>query len=132
MNRSLRSSLSIYIFAIYSLVVLLLLFLPLDQLGSFMEIKVFGSFRLGYVLHALAFIPLVPLWIITWPRHNWFFIVFLALVIAAALETIHLLLSYRNFDLNDMWANLFGAFIGGLLARTFVRSARKNLNPSNK
>ena len=103
---------SLYIFVFYALVVLLLLFLPLDGLGSFMRIKLFGWIRLGYLLHVAAFIPLIPLWKQNWPRHAMWMILLAGLVIAALLEGIHYVLPYRNFDVYDLWANMTGVAIG--------------------
>lgn len=105
---------TVYVFLLYALFILLLLFLPLDGLGSFMGIRLFGSIRLGYLLHVAAFIPLVPLWKRNWPSHPFRWVLAASIIIAAGLEGVHHILPYRNFDGYDLTANISGILLGAL------------------
>ncbi len=70
------------------------------------------SFRLDYLLHALVFIPLAPVWRTARPQHPWLLIIAGSIMLAVAAETSHYILPYRSYNVNDLLGNVIGALIG--------------------
>ncbi len=70
------------------------------------------SFRLDYLLHALVFIPLAPVWRKALPHHPWWLIIIGSIFLAVAAEASHYLLPYRSYNFNDLLGNTIGALIG--------------------
>lgn len=104
----------IWFFIIYFLTLLLLYLVPLNDKMSFNQFN-YSGFRLDHVLHSLFFIPtafvIAPIFL----RQTQFRvikIVALSLVIAALFETIHLLVPYRAFTVEDLLSNLIGVALG--------------------
>ena len=97
---------------IYVTFVVVLSVVPFSTPGTpFNDIHVL-SLRLDYLLHALVFIPLVPLWRFSWPAHPIWLVVVLGLCLAAAAEGIHYFLPYRSYNINDLLGNIIGVVLG--------------------
>ena len=82
------------------------------------------NIRWDYLAHALVYIPLVPMVMIT--LNGWkvkmqgrVSIVILSLVFAFSLEGIQYFLSYRAFNINDLAANGVGVGLGFLFFLVF-------------
>ncbi len=97
---------------IYLIVVGVLSVVPFSSQGvSFNSIHVL-SLRLDYLLHALVFIPLVPLWRVSRPDTPLWLVFFLSLGLAAAAEGIHYFVPYRSYNINDLLGNMTGVVLG--------------------
>ena len=84
---------------------------------AFSDIVVIDLLRLDYLLHALVFIPLVPLWRLALPGHPWWLVIISGLLFAACCEGIHFLLPYRSYNINDLLGNMVGVILGAMAAR---------------
>lgn len=114
----------IWFFIIYFLTLLLLYIVPLE--GDFRLNRYrFSGFRLDHIMHALVFIPtafvIAPIFL----RQTQFRvlkIILLSFVVAAIFETIHILVPYRAFTVEDLLSNLIGVAVGcGLFVGFKVR-----------
>jgi VanZ family protein len=100
---------------IYVTLVVLLSVVPFSTPGTaFNDIHVL-SLRLDYLLHLLVFIPVVPLWLHSWPAHPAWLVVALGLGLAAAAEGIHYFVPYRSYNVNDLLGNIMGVLLGAAL-----------------
>jgi VanZ family protein len=77
------------------------------------------NIRWDYLVHALVYIPLVPMIMIAlngWKvkMYGRASIVILSLLFAFSLEGIQYFLSYRAFNINDLMANGVGVILGFL------------------
>ena len=72
---------------------------------------VFGL-RLDYLVHVLAFTPVVVLWRLGFPGHPLWKIVGVGLVLAVGLEGVQYLLPYRSWNVNDAVGNAIGVGVG--------------------
>jgi len=68
--------------------------------------------RLDYLVHVLAFLPLVVLWRLGFPGHSLWVIVAVGIVLAVGLEGVQYLLPYRSWNVNDAVGNMIGVGIG--------------------
>jgi glycopeptide antibiotics resistance protein len=88
------------------------------------------QFRLDYLVHVVMFAPLVVLWRMVFPRHPWWVALGTGLGLAAGLEGIQYVLSYRSWNVNDMIGNMIGILLGsGLAFLTFLVRNVKNARP---
>ena len=101
----------------YTVSVLVVSVVPLSSPSASLNSITLLSLRLDYLLHALVFIPLIPLWKLTWPKHRLWLILPAGLLIAAAAEWVQLFLPYRAYNINDLLGNALGVLIGALLVR---------------
>jgi predicted glycosyltransferase/VanZ family protein len=113
----------IWFFAFYFLTLLFLYVVPLE--GGFSLNKFhFSGFRLDHILHTLLFIPtafvIAPIFL-RQTQFRVFKIIALSFLIAALFETIHLLVSYRAFTIEDLLSNLLGVAIGSGLFILFKK-----------
>lgn len=104
----------IWFFIIYFLTLLFLYIVPLES-GLRLNRYNYSGFRLDHIIHALVFIPtafvIAPIFL----RQTQFRvikIIFLSFVVAAMFETIHLLVPYRAFTVEDLLSNLIGVAVG--------------------
>lgn len=106
----------------YFIILLILMWAPLNGLGVPLNNYLFGI-RFDHVLHATVYIPCS--WFIVSRRHrcnaeNWL----LSVLVGLTTESVQFLLPYRSGDINDMIANFFGATLGFLIVlgyRCYVR-----------
>ncbi len=103
--------------------------IPLGGLSTSLSDTSVWHLRLDYLLHALVFLPLVPLWKLTKPHHPLWLIVALGAIVAAAAELSHCWIPYRGFNINDLAGNILGAVMGTPLY-FFVKSVFPNLHRS--
>lgn len=108
---------------LYLLGVVVLAFVPFGGVNVKLESVDVLSLRLDYLVHALVFIPLVPLWWLVWPHHRLWQVLLLGMVIAASAEVVQYIVPYRSFNINDMVANVLGVGAGAL----FVMAKEKTL-----
>lgn len=107
----------------YLLFILFISIIPLSNadVPSLNKIYFLGI-RVDLLLHALIFIPLLPLWHLSRPSQNIWLLFLFSVMIAFASEFVHFLLPYRSFDINDMFANIIGVFPGFMIVRLLKRN----------
>lgn len=89
---------------------------PLGWLNKVLIENYVFQMRLDYLLHGLVFVPLVVLWRLGFPRHPFWVIMVLCVVLAAGLEGVQYLLPYRVWNINDAAGNMTGVVLGGGLS----------------
>lgn len=100
----------------YLAALLLIVVVPDGGTGTALNDVTVGCLRLDYILHALLFIPLVPLWRLGYPDVPLWFVFSAGIVIAATMEGIQHMLPYRAFNILDLAGNLVGVGLGGVSA----------------
>ena len=103
---------------LYTYIIVTLVLVVIPTKGSEItidDIHVLDVMRLDYLLHVLLFIPLVPLSRMSWPGRPWWLIITAGLLFAACSEFLHLLLPYRGYNINDLFANMAGVIVGAVL-----------------
>ncbi len=96
---------------LYLLTVAVITVIPLGGISTSLSGTQVLSLRLDYLLHALVFIPLVPLWKLTWPHHPLWVIITAALLIAAAAELSQIWNPHRAYNINDLLGNVLGVVL---------------------
>ena len=86
--------------------------LPLNSSGDLNDITIL-HFRGDYFFHALLFLPWSLFQII--PKYLLSVWIIMGLIFAVGSELIQLILTYRAFNINDLFANSFGIFTGFIL-----------------
>ncbi len=115
-----KPSLSLLLLYIYLFIVAVLVTVPTGVIDvATNEFYVGGTLRLDHLLHALMFIPFVPLWRAGRPDHPWWLIIGAGLLFAACCELLHLVLPYRGYGINDLLGNVAGVIAGTGLAAGF-------------
>ena len=107
----------------YFAVLAILMWAPLNGLGIPLDNFIFGL-RLDHLLHASVYLfcPLFLMDILNY-RKGW--ILLAAVAIGLFTEFVQYLLPFRGFDINDLFANAVGSFIGWLLIMPLLRRHRK-------
>lgn len=118
MKPSLKNIIKILL-VVYLVALLVLAVAPFGGLSTSLTKVTVLTLRLDYLLHALAFMPLVPLWTLVWKDHPWWLIIILSLLIAAAVEGSHYYIPYRAYNVNDLVGNVAGALLGAAIAAVF-------------
>ena len=79
--------------------------------------------RADYLLHALFYIPLPLILLLSrsGKKGGWLKVILFSLVIVILFETVQMLVPYRAFNINDLFANGVGLLIGGIAARPIWR-----------
>lgn len=77
--------------------------------------------RADYLLHALFYIPLpIILLLSRWgKRGGWVPVILLSIVVVVLFEMVQMLIPYRAFNINDLIANGVGVMIGLVLFVVF-------------
>ncbi len=115
------------VFYTYITILILLAVLPINGTNSILNNNYLLNIRWDYLLHALVYIPLVPI------AHRSFSVggnikhrtrntklgtlntLTISLIFAFSLEGVQYFLSYRAFNINDMVANGIGVGLGYLI-----------------
>ena len=111
-----------YLFIFYLIGVAIVSILPIGGMSTAMNEVDVLSIRLDYLVHALVFIPLVPLWRMVGPPAPWWLMIAAGLLLAAATEAVQLYLPYRAYNINDMLGNMAGVTIGTIIALFIPKS----------
>ena len=111
------------VFSFYCLVIILLVTLPLNSSGDLNDITIL-HFRGDYFFHALLFLPWSLFQII--PKYQLSVWIIMGLIFAVGSELIQLILTYRAFNLNDLFANSFGIFTGFIFHLIFKGFKTRN------
>ncbi len=108
---------------IYLMILLLGSVLPLNN-GTSLNNTYIVAFRSDYFLHFLMMLPLPVLLGLTFRQLSgtWWRVLLLGLLVVVFCEGIQLLIPYRAFNINDMFANGLGALIGLIPAWFIWRS----------
>jgi len=98
---------------LYLLILVLGSVLPLNN-GTTLNNNYIVEIRLDYFIHALVLLPL-PVLLGLSLRNNtrvWVMIFLLGLLMVVFCEGVQLLIPYRTFNINDLFANGVGVIIG--------------------
>jgi glycopeptide antibiotics resistance protein len=112
---------------LYMLILLLGSVLPLNS-GTTLNNTYIVEFRSDYLIHTLIMMPLPALLVLRLRNSTltWVRVVVLALLIVIFCEAVQMLIPYRTFNINDLFANGIGALLGFIPAlfiwRYFQRS----------
>jgi glycopeptide antibiotics resistance protein len=98
---------------IYLMILLLGSLLPLNN-GTSLNNTYIVEVRSDYFLHFLMMLPLPVLLGLTFRQLSgtWWRVLLLGLLVVVFCEGIQLLIPYRTFNINDLFANGLGALIG--------------------
>ncbi len=113
----------------YITILILLAVLPINGTNSILNNNYLLNIRWDYLVHALVYIPLVPLIIIVQIKtgrnvqlhgratlsFRTLNIIIISLLYAFSLEGIQYFLSYRALNINDMMANGVGVILGSIV-----------------
>ena len=97
--------------------------LPLNSSGDLNDITIL-HFRGDYFFHALLFLPWSLFQII--PKYQLSVWIIMGLIFAVGSELIQLILTYRAFNINDLFANSFGIFTGFIFHLIFKGFKTRN------
>ena len=80
----------------------------------------FGPFRADYLLHSVVFLPWMFFFLVGWkeqsvPLSRWMIWLVLGILLAVAMESLQLAISYRAFNPMDAAFNVLGVVLGGVL-----------------
>jgi len=104
------------VFSIYCLIIILLFTLPLNSANELNNITIL-RFRGDYFFHALLFLPWALFQLL--PKKHWVLWIIIGLLFALTSELIQFFLSYRAFNINDIFANTIGISSGFILRIIF-------------
>ena len=113
-----------YLFITYLAAVIIVSLIPLGGTTIALNEHQALSIRLDYLVHALVFLPLVPLWRIVRPEHPWSLTIITGLLLAAVTEGSQYFIPYRAYNINDLLGNISGVLLGVLVAlaiKLFIR-----------
>ena len=111
---------------VYFILLALLMWAPVGGLGIPLDNFVFGI-RMDHLLHASVYL-LCPAMLVDILRCRRWRILLTAMAIGLLTESVQYLLPYRGFDINDLVANAFGAFLGWLPLLPYFRRKRSGEN----
>lgn len=100
---------------LYLLALLVMVTVPLEGVNTTMSDTFVFELRLDYLVHVVAFAPLVVLWRLGFPGHSVWMIMVAGVVLAVGLEGVQYLLPYRSWNVNDAVGNMIGVGIGCLV-----------------
>ena len=111
-NSALQVFNSKLVFSIYCLIIILLFTLPLNSANELNNITIL-RFRGDYFFHALLFLPWALFQLL--PKKQWVLWIIIGLLFAVSSEMIQFFLTYRAFNINDLFANTIGIAMGFVL-----------------
>jgi VanZ family protein len=102
--------------------------IPLGPINTTLSDNFTLNIRWDYLLHALVYLPLpVLIWLFqkkgsflldqssSGSGRFWLLLVLFPLFIASLFEALQLIIPYRSFNINDLFANCMGVIIGFVL-----------------
>ena len=115
-----------WIAGLYLFLLLVAAVIPLGM-GNTLNNNYTFHVRADYLLHAIFYIPLpLVLLLSQWGRREgWMPVILLSLVVVVLFETLQMLVPYRAFNINDLFANGVGVVIGLLLFAFLGRILRR-------
>ena len=96
---------------------LLLSTLPINGTNSILNNTYTLNVRWDYLVHALVYIPLVPLLSFNKGKQRTIKIILLSIILAIFLEAIQYIIPWRTFNINDLFSNVLGVGIGFVLMK---------------
>ncbi len=105
---------------LYLFLLLVAALIPLGM-GTTLNNNYVLQVRSDYLLHALFYIPLPGILLLSrWGRRGgWIPVILLSSVVVVLFESVQLLIPYRAFNINDLFANGVGVVIGFTLYLLF-------------
>ncbi len=110
---------------LYLVMLLVGALVPLGMGSEFLGNNYTLHIRADYLLHALLYIPLPLLLILSrsGKKGGWMAVILVSLAVVILFETVQMLVPYRAFNINDLFANGVGVIIG--LIPAFIVWRRK-------
>jgi VanZ family protein len=101
----------------YIIILILLAVLPINGTSSMLNNNYLLNIRWDYLVHALVYIPLVPMIMIAFSGwkvkpYGRAVVIIVSLLFAFSLEGIQYFIPYRAFNINDLAANGGGVGLG--------------------
>lgn len=106
----------IYLFVAYVLVLLTLLIIPTDKTGIKLDFYLWGI-RSDHYIHAILFLPFLVFCRVIFDPKQWPIHFFIGLGFCCFCEGLHYFIPYRDFSIEDFYANAIGMTIGLLSYR---------------
>jgi len=123
MQKTIRDKFIRWGLLLYLIILITVSVIPLGSVSKqIMDVHVI-KLRGDYFLHMLVYLPMVLLLFLSCKRWNWW-LLGVALVIAAGLEFVQMWLPYRSFNINDLIANVAGVVLGTAIFPLVVRIRR--------
>ncbi len=123
-----------YITYSYLLILLIGTLIPLTPISHTLNDNYTLHIRWDYLLHVMVYLPLPFLMWLSLRKDSphetksrlsngrfLFWIVLVPLLVASLFEALQLIVPYRRFNINDMFASCMGAIIGLILIPVFKR-----------
>ena len=118
---------------IYITTLILISVLPINGTNAALNNNYILSIRWDYILHALIYIPLLPLLMLkannkqrtTNKESEIFKACLTSILIAISLEAIQYITPWRTFNVNDLMSNVLGVFIGLIVIVIFSKKLNK-------
>ena len=103
------------------MILLLLSTLPLNGTNSVLNNSYTLNIRWDYLIHALLYIPMIPLLSYYKVKMGTINIILIALILAISLEAIQYIIPWRTFNVNDLVSNILGVGIGFVFFKTIKK-----------
>lgn len=99
---------------LYLLMLLVAALIPLGMASETLVNNYTFDIRADYLLHAFVYIPLPLLLLLSRSgrKGGWLAVIIVSLVVVILFETVQILIPYRAFNINDLFANGVGVLIG--------------------
>lgn len=97
----------------YLLSVLVLLTIPTNDTGIDLDFYILGI-RSDHYIHAILFLPFMVFFKLIFRDTAFVIALFLGVFFASFCESLHYFLPYREFSIEDFYANLSGILFGSL------------------
>ena len=116
---------------LYLLILVLGFILPINN-GEALNNNFIVEVRADYLLHALVLLPLPVFLALSFRDRTllWVRVILSGLLMVIFCEGVQMLIPYRTFNINDLFANGIGVLIGLVPAFFIWRRFQKNLNKS--
>jgi glycopeptide antibiotics resistance protein len=98
---------------LYLLSVLVLLTIPTNDTGIDLDFHIFGI-RSDHYIHAILFLPFMVFFKLIFKDTPFVIALFLGVFFASFCESLHYFLPYREFSIQDFFANMTGILLGSL------------------
>ena len=112
-----------YIPIIFIIILLLLSTLLINGTSSTLNNSYTLNIRWDYLVHALVYIPLIPLLSFNREKLRTKNIIILSLILAISLEAIQYLIPWRTSNVNDVFSNVLGVGIGFVLMKVVSKQS---------
>jgi len=97
----------------YLLLVVVLLTIPTSDTGIDLDFYILGI-RSDHYIHAILFLPFMVFFKLNFRETAFIIALFLGIFFASFCESLHYFLPYREFSIQDFFANMTGILLGSM------------------